>query len=60
MKVGDLVETRCKSTNDYTIAQVLEIRKTGYGWSKLVLLCSCGYYYDGSTLRNKNIKDMRK
>ena len=60
MKTGDLVRTVCRLTKEQTIAQVLEIRKTSYGWSELVLLCSCGYYYNGSTLRNKKIKDLEK
>jgi hypothetical protein len=59
MEVGDLVETVCRSTKATTVAQVLEIRSTAYGWSELVLLCSCGYYYNGSTLRNKNVKEVK-
>jgi len=36
-------------------SQVIDIKKTAYGWSRLVLLCSCGYNYQGSTLQHRRV-----
>jgi len=50
VKVGDLVMTTCKKTKEQVAAQVLDVKKTAYGYDKLVLLCSCGYYYHSNTM----------
>ncbi len=57
MSPGDIVMGSCSRSSckpDRGYSQVIDVRKTSYGWSKLVLLCSCGYNYDGSTLNRRH------
>ena len=51
MRPGDLIFGSCGACGPSKGVSVLvEIKKTAYGWSKFVLLCSCGYNYKGSSL----------
>ena len=51
MTLGDLIFGSCSTCGSAKGVSVLvEIKKTAYGWSRLVLLCSCGYNYEGSSL----------
>jgi len=61
VRIGDLIlihRPQCRRCREdlgeqLPTAQVVEIRKTSYGWARLVLLCGCGYYYESSTLQTQ-------
>jgi hypothetical protein len=60
MNPGDLVLGSCSRVGcdrHDGLSQVINVKKTAYGWSRLVLLCSCGYNYEGSTLQNRRMHE---
>jgi hypothetical protein len=60
MNPGDIVLGSCSRVGCNRhggLSQVINVKKTSYGWSRLILLCSCGYNYEGSTLQHRKMQD---
>ena len=60
MSPGNIVVGSCSRLGcspESGASQVIAVKKTAYGWSRLVLLCSCGYNYEGSTLQNRRMHE---